>query len=227
RQIKIRTTRLIYTFYAAQFIQDLKSDDLTDKVLDHLTDSQESMTRAWGKVILEALGTSPLGMLKKSTRTRLKERLGEQVYEQNKSKPLSELPEKYNELLGEELARQEVTEVYRRLILGVISELWIEYLTKVEALRVSIGLEAYGQRDPLVQYKNRASEMFQELFNEMRMSVVSRMFTFRLNSARAQSQNDAPVVPEISDQAAAPSQTGGTPASPDGEKKKRRRRKKK
>ena len=39
--------------------------------------------------------------------------------------------------------------------------LWVDYLTQVEALRVSIGLEAYAQRDPLVQYKGKASEMFQ------------------------------------------------------------------
>jgi len=39
----------------------------------------------------------------------------------------------------------------------------VEYLTQMEALRVSIGLEAYGQRDPLVQYKSKAFELFQTL----------------------------------------------------------------
>jgi len=49
----------------------------------------------------------------------------------------------------------------------------------MEALRVSIGLEAYAQRDPLVQYKNRAFELFQELLGNMRSGVVTRMFTYR------------------------------------------------
>jgi preprotein translocase subunit SecA len=49
----------------------------------------------------------------------------------------------------------------------------------MEALRVSIGLEAYAQRDPLVQYKSRASEMYHELVANMRLGVISRMFTFR------------------------------------------------
>jgi preprotein translocase subunit SecA len=49
----------------------------------------------------------------------------------------------------------------------------------MEALRVSIGLEAYGQRDPLVQYKNRAFALFQELLENMRSGVVTRMFTYR------------------------------------------------
>ncbi len=69
-------------------------------------------------------------------------------------------------------------EAARHLLLSVISELWVDYLTRVEALRVSIGLEAYAQRDPLVQYKGRASEMFKELLADIRMGVISRMFTF-------------------------------------------------
>ena len=44
----------------------------------------------------------------------------------------------------------------------------MDYLTKVEALRVSIGLEAYAQRDPLVQYKGKASELFHQLLADVR-----------------------------------------------------------
>ena len=57
--------------------------------------------------------------------------------------------------------------------------MWVEYLTKVEALRVSIGLEAYAQRDPLVQYKGRASEMFQQLLEDVRGLVIGRAFAAR------------------------------------------------
>ncbi len=49
----------------------------------------------------------------------------------------------------------------------------------MEALRISIGLEAYAQRDPLVQYKSRAYELFQNLLSDMRMGVVTRMFTYQ------------------------------------------------
>ena len=81
--------------------------------------------------------------------------------------------------IADELGRQAITQIYRQLLLRVISELWVEYLTQMEALRVSIGLEAYAQRDPLVQYKTQAFEMFQNLLRDMRMSLVTRMFTFR------------------------------------------------
>jgi preprotein translocase subunit SecA len=65
------------------------------------------------------------------------------------------------------------------LLLGVITELWVDYLTQMEALRISIGLEAYAQRDPLVQYKNQAFELYQELLSNMRLGVISRMYTYR------------------------------------------------
>jgi len=79
---------------------------------------------------------------------------------------------------GGESGSQVLTTIYRQLLLGVITELWVDYLTQMEALRVSIGLEAYAQRDPLVQYKSRAFELFQTLLKDMRMGLVSRMFTY-------------------------------------------------
>jgi len=89
----------------------------------------------------------------------------------------------------------------------------VEYLTKVEALRVSIGLEAYAQRDPLIQYKSQASEMFTGLLGDIRMGVISRMFTYQPRRA-------ATTTSEGGDQEAPlPSETDEGSA----EKKKRRR----
>jgi preprotein translocase subunit SecA len=77
------------------------------------------------------------------------------------------------------LGRRPLTEIYRQLLLAVITELWVDYLTQMEGLRTAIGLEAYAQRDPLVQYKSRASELFQNLLRDMRTGVIARMFTYR------------------------------------------------
>jgi preprotein translocase subunit SecA len=93
--------------------------------------------------------------------------------------PLQSLSGEPRRVVAAELGRMVLTAVYRQVLLSVISELWVEYLTQMESLRISIGLEAYAQRDPLVQYKNKAFELFQELLSNMRLSVVSRMFTYR------------------------------------------------
>ena len=117
----------------------------------------------------------------------LKDALGEDVFEEVADKPVEELDENQREIVESVLGWWRQNEVYRQLVLSAISELWVDYLTRVEALRVSIGLEAYAQRDPLVQYKGRASEMFGELLAEIRAAVISRMFTLRPRQANAAS----------------------------------------
>ena len=61
-------------------------------------------------------------------------------------------------------------------LLNHISQLWIGYLTRIEDLQQGIGLEAFGQRDPLIEYKRRAFEMFDELLATIRRSVVAAVF---------------------------------------------------
>jgi len=46
----------------------------------------------------------------------------------------------------------------------------------MEALRVSIRMEAYAQRDPLVQYKSVSTDTFRDLLSAIRMGVISKMF---------------------------------------------------
>ena len=65
-------------------------------------------------------------------------------------------------------------------MLGYVSRLWIDYLTDIEDLRQGIGLEAFGQRDPLVEYKRRAYQMFQGLMDEIRQGILSRVLPSNL-----------------------------------------------
>jgi preprotein translocase subunit SecA len=87
--------------------------------------------------------------------------------------------EAQDEAKAHEVGLQVLNQVHRQLLLQAITEQWVEYLTRVEALRVSIGLEAYAQRDPLVQYKAQASEMFQGLLSDIRSLVISRVFAYQ------------------------------------------------
>ncbi len=80
---------------------------------------------------------------------------------------------------AEELGHGIQTQIYRQVLLGAITELWVDYLTRVEALRVSVGLEAYAQADPLVKYKSQASEMFQSLLSDIRAAVIGRIFLYQ------------------------------------------------
>jgi preprotein translocase subunit SecA len=102
-----------------------------------------------------------------------------------------------------ELGHRVQTQIYRQVLLGAITELWVDYLTRVEALRVSIGLEAYAQRDPLVQYKSEASQMFQTLMADIRAAVIGRIFLYQPRAALAQVETAAAPLPAPAPAAAA------------------------
>jgi preprotein translocase subunit SecA len=67
----------------------------------------------------------------------------------------------------------------RYFILQQIDMLWREHLQAMEALRESIGLRGYGQKDPLIEYKQEGYEMFLEMMIDIRRNVVYSMFQFQ------------------------------------------------
>src|SRR5258706_13011994 len=57
--------------------------------------------------------------------------------------------------------------VEKSVMLQTIDRKWMEYLTEMEQFREGVGLRAYGQRDPLVEYKDEAIEMVNERRDRM------------------------------------------------------------
>ena len=167
RQVQEEYYRFNYVYLAAHLLEDLKPLEVEDDVLDHLEAARENLTEGWGEVEFLRLGQNA-GRL--SEIGPAADVLGIE------DTSLAMLTDEQQAALRYELGRRRLTEVYRSILLGAITELWVDYLTRVEALRISIGLEAYAQRDPLVQYKSKASEMFQTLLAEIRSGTVSRMF---------------------------------------------------
>ncbi len=66
--------------------------------------------------------------------------------------------------------------VERQVMLRAIDSNWVQHLTSMENLRQGIGLQAYGQRDPLVMYKSTGHELFQALQDNIRRNVVQTVF---------------------------------------------------
>jgi preprotein translocase subunit SecA len=92
------------------------------------------------------------------------------------------LLEKYNYSLEDyekkekEVGVDSMRQIEKIAALRVIDNLWIEHLENMESLKDSVRLRAYGQRDPLVEYKKEGHKMFRELLeNYERMLVESIM----------------------------------------------------
>jgi preprotein translocase subunit SecA len=225
RRVWQRTTRMTYLYNAAKLLENRDPEEVTEEVLKHLEGAQSAMHFLWGNSEWGRLAEVHPADMDETTRKGLEKTLGEVRYAEVNEEPLQNLSAEERLRVVDELGRQALTEIYRQLLLGVISELWVEYLTSMEALRVSIGLEAYAQRDPLVQYKNRAFEMFRELLDDTRTGVVTRMFIYRprdmssVQTSVSTPRTEPPQIPEITQA----SPTGGEKKKK-GKRRRRRRR---
>ncbi len=75
-----------------------------------------------------------------------------------------------------ELGPDQMRTLERLLLLRAIDTHWVNHLTNMENLRTGIGLQAYGQRDPLVMYRTEGHKLFQELTQRMQHDVVHTLF---------------------------------------------------
>jgi preprotein translocase subunit SecA len=66
--------------------------------------------------------------------------------------------------------------VERYTILSAIDRLWQEHLYGMDSLRASIGLRAYGQRDPLLEYKAEAFKVFEDLMVNIKTEICHNIF---------------------------------------------------
>ena len=226
KRISKRTTRLTYSYYAASFLQKLAEEDVSERILSHLKNAQKAMQRIWGLSSWEAIHQGQnQGAISEIARKSLADLLPKSELSNINSDTLAKLSEDEQREAIEALGARTLSENYRQLLLRVISELWIDYLTSMEALRISIRLEAYGQRDPLVEYKAKAFAMFQQLFSDMRSTMVNRMFTFGPQAAAQIQQAAAPSQPSNEQGNDSKIEELTNSPKPKGKKKRRRRRK--
>ena len=67
----------------------------------------------------------------------------------------------------------------RFFILQQIDTLWRDHLQQMDALRETVGLRGYGQKDPLIEYKSEGYELFLDMMTGIRRNVVYTLFQFQ------------------------------------------------
>ncbi|MEK7551607.1 MAG: preprotein translocase subunit SecA [Patescibacteria group bacterium] len=88
-----------------------------------------------------------------------------------------DLYQKREKEMGEEVMRQ----LERYVALSVVDNLWVDHLDAIDNLRQGIGLRGYGQKDPLVEYKNEAYAMFEKLINAIDDEMIHRIYKIHLH----------------------------------------------
>lgn len=102
------------------------------------------------------------------------EKLGEDGVKNEILKAAKEFYDRKEEMLGSDL----MARLEQYAVLNVIDNKWRDHLREMDDLKEGIGLRAYGQKDPLLEYKAEAYNLFINLLDELRNEVVTFCFKF-------------------------------------------------
>jgi preprotein translocase subunit SecA len=80
----------------------------------------------------------------------------------------------------EEIGYDSLRQIEKMILLRSIDMLWMEHLSAIDSLRDGIGLRGYGQRDPLVEYKKEAYNMYHSLLHSIEQNVVNSLFKIQI-----------------------------------------------
>lgn len=138
----------------------------------------------------------------KVTPEQLRTMTKEEVVELLKEKALAKYQQR-----EEELGAENLRELERLVILKVVDAKWMDHLDAMDQLRQGIGLRAYGQRDPLIEYKFEGYDMFNQMIEDIQEEVIRYLYRVtvmerpeeRTDIVENKYENDAPKTPVRSD----------------------------
>ncbi|MDY4515541.1 MAG: preprotein translocase subunit SecA [Lachnospiraceae bacterium] len=160
----------------------LDGESMRDSILKMITDtvdntvdmciSDDQSTEEWNLVELDSL-LVPIIPLKITVKERmkkneLKQSLKEQAVKLYEAKE-AEFPE-----------AEQLREMERVILLKVIDRKWMDHIDDMDQLRQGIGLQAYGQRDPLVEYKMSGYEMFDAMSAGIQEDTLRLLYHIRI-----------------------------------------------
>ena len=89
----------------------------------------------------------------------------------------------YDERL-KEIGEQTMKELEKAIMLRVVDSKWMDHLDAMDALKEGINLRAYGQKNPLVEYKFEAYEMFEEMIDSIKRTVVTFLYHIQVTYSK-------------------------------------------
>jgi preprotein translocase subunit SecA len=142
-------------------------DNTVDLCIGESNDSSEWDLQELNSVLLPTIPLeklTPENLAQVSNRNELKQMLKEKAVKLYESKE-AEFPDS-----------EQIREIERVLLLKVIDRKWMDHIDDMDQLRQGIGLQAYGQKDPLVEYKMSAYEMFDAMTSAIQADTVRLLF---------------------------------------------------
>lgn len=82
-----------------------------------------------------------------------------------------------------ELGSDTMRELERYIMLKIVDQKWMDHIDAMDQLREGIGLRAYGQRDPVIEYKFEGYEMFQDMIKNIQEDTLRYLFRVQVKAA--------------------------------------------
>ncbi|HIW50736.1 MAG TPA: preprotein translocase subunit SecA [Candidatus Blautia intestinavium] len=141
-------------------------DNAVDRCLSDDVDSSEWNLEEFNSVLLPIIPLAPLTpeKVQKKKKNEMKHILKEEAVKLYEAKE-AEFPEP-----------EQLRELERVVLLKCIDSKWMDHIDDMEILRQGIGLVGYGQRDPVVEYKMSAYDMFNEMTNAIQEDTVRMLY---------------------------------------------------
>ena len=83
-----------------------------------------------------------------------------------------------------------IKELEKRIFLQTIDMNWTSHIQYLEQLRQVVGLRSYGQRDPLVEYKKEAFELFSNLLEKLKLDYITILMNLKVVIESSQNQEN-------------------------------------
>ena len=163
--------------------------DVVDRYVDTYT-AESEFPEEWDMVGLsENLGSIiPIGTIK------VKEDSKESLTREQLKDMLKKLGEKIYEMKEQEIGDPErMRELERVILLRVIDQKWMDHIDDMDQMRQGIGLHAYAQRDPLIEYKFAGYDMFEELSNNIQEDTLRMLYRVKLETETTRVQTIQPM----------------------------------
>ncbi len=79
----------------------------------------------------------------------------------------------------------DMREIERVVLLRIVDRKWVDHIDAMDQLRQGIGIRAYGQRDPVVEYKREGYDMFEEMINGIQEETINMLYNLKLQEDKA------------------------------------------
>jgi len=89
-----------------------------------------------------------------------------------------------------EYGAETMRELERIVLLRTVDEKWMDHIDAMDQLRYGVGMRAYGQRDPVIEYKFEGFEMFEEMIRNIQLDSVKMILRMRVNREQGAPQRE-------------------------------------